>query len=374
MVHPVPRGEHKYARSTYYQLGRGLARLYQHRQSIVGGASALAGAGLAQAGSRLAEQYAARAAPGNIAQPIVARGRSKARRRRRPRIKNNKKLSKDVAQIKKQVSDLRHSENAGLALLTYRLRTATAGSCNDNEQVVITRQVNRINDYETVLGQLLYYNPSDPANLVTADGTTGTFQKQFLFKSISSTIICRNNYQTDADVIIYCAMPKQDTDQAPTTAWDNGIADDAGNTVAQTDFGILPTDFDTSRDLYNFKRMCSKRLSPGQSVKVNKSVHNIDYDPAYVDSHNLTYQKGLKNFGWIIIVKGTIGHDTAVAGEQGMMQAGVDVFQKTVYKVSYDAGVNMSYVYTDNTGFDTFTNGAVQSHQPVSDNKPYSRA
>lgn len=307
------------------------------------------------------------------AAPIKGKSYRK-RGRRKPRYtKSNTKLTKEVASLRKQVVDLKHSENASLGKLTYRKYRAQTMKCNANEQASSRFEVNRTTEMEGVLAQLLYYNPSAPATLVTADGTSGTYQKQFLFKSVYSKLLLRNNYQVDVEVIVYLAKPKVDTSINSSTALTNAIADDAGNVTASTQFGVFPNDFDTFRDLWTLKRVASKDLCPGQSTEVSHSEKDIFYDPALTDSHSLAYQKGFKNFGWFVLIRGTVGHDTAVLGEEGTMQCGVDIMQQDNFVVEYDAGVNLSYIYVDNT-LDTPTNGFVQSQKPVADNLAYSLA
>lgn len=300
------------------------------------------------------------------------------RRDRRAKAKKCNKLSgyalkKEVCKLQNSIKELKHSESASLGQLTYRRHRAHTLVSANNLQNDFVMQVNRVSDYETVLAQLLYYNPSAPATLTGADGTTGTYQKEFLFKSVYSSVHARNNYQTDCEVIIYLCCPKVDTNSNPDTAWDAGIADDAGNTTARTEYGTYPTDYDTFRDTYKAKRVCSKWLSPGQSTEVSYNVKNIMYDPAFVDTHSVAHQRKLKTFNWLVLVKGGIAHDPVITTEQGVIGSGVDIIQKDTYVISYDAGINMSYVYLDNT-LDNPTNGFVQSQKPISDNQIFERA
>lgn len=300
----------------------------------------------------------------------------KARRRKRQnriRKTTKKTVSKDLHQLKKAVQSLKHSEHASLGTMTYRKKTAGKILAAVNAQNSATYSANTYSAMETALAELLYYDPAAPATLVKASAATGTYQKDFLFKSIASKLTVRNNYQIDANVIIYLVQPRIDTSSSPSNAWTDGIANDAGNVIANTDYGTLPTDFDTFRDFWNTKRLCNKVLAPGQSVSVSHGVNNVIYDPSLTDSHSLTYQKTTKNFGFLIIVKGSVAHDT-VADQQGIAAAGVDVVQENTYVVNYDAGVNLSYVHIDNSGLDAFSNAGVQSHQPVPDNISYSVA
>lgn len=293
---------------------------------------------------------------------------------RKPRKKKtrltNRKVKKEVQQLKKKVRDIEHSEKAALGKMTYRRKVADRVIVSENVQNVSVYPVNTTGRYEAVLANLKYYNPSDPANLVTASAATGTYQKDFLIKSVSSKLTLRNNYQSDVEVLVYLCQPKNDTDQSPSAAWSLGIADDPGNITAYTDWGQLPTDFDTFRNFFRTRRLCLKTLSPGQSVQVSHGAADIFYDPAMTDAHALDYQTHLKSFAFMVIIRGTLSHDTSL-DQQAMSAAGVDSYQEDTMVVSYNAGVNLSFVHVDTT-LATITNGAVQSHQPVSDNIGYS--
>lgn len=303
------------------------------------------------------------------AQPKKTGWKRKPRSRAKP-ISKNPKVNKEVLQLKKKVREIEHSEKAALGKMTYRRKIADRITVAENSQAVSVYNANTTGRYEAVLANLKYYNPSDPANLVTASAATGTYQKDFLVKAISSKLTLRNNYQSDVEVLVYLCQPKNDTDQSPSAAWSLGIADDPGNITAYTDWGSLPTDYDTFRNFFRTKRLCLKTLSPGQSVQVSHSVNDVFYDPAMTDAHALDYQTHLKAFSFMVIIRGTIGHDTTL-DQQTMMSAGVDTYQEDTMVVSYNAGVNLSFVHVDTT-LATVTNGAVQSHQPVSDNIGYS--
>jgi len=299
----------------------------------------------------------------------------KSRKPRRTRPKTNKKLSNDVKSIKKKLRSLEHSENASLGQLTYRnLRAYRVVAATASEQKVAdSLAVNNITAYESVLGELLYYNPSAPATLVNAAGTSGTYQKDFLFKTVFGKLTLKNNYQTDCKVLVYLCTPRADTSQSPSSAWTDGIANDAGNVSAITDVGNLPSDFDTFRDFWKAKRVTSQVLAPGQSVQVSNAVNDVNYDPSFSDSHALLYQTKIKAFQWLVIVRGNVGHDTVDSSEVGLLQCGVDILQEETYVVNYDAGINLSYVHVNST-LDTFTNGGVESHQPVADNQGFDMA
>lgn len=304
--------------------------------------------------------------------------RSQKRRHRKLKLKKcrNMKgmaLKKEVCKLSNQIKELKHAESASLGKMTYRSIKAWNHLVGDNVQSDASYAINRPADYETVLANLKYYDPAVPGTLVTASAATGTYQKNFLVKNIFSKLSMRNNYQTDVEVIAYLCTPKSDSSISPASAWTDGITTDAGNITARTEYGCYPTDFDVFRDLWKAKRACSKILSPGQSTEVSHSVQNVEYDPALYDEHSASYQQRFKTFVWLVVLKGTVAHDTAVSAQQGTIAGGLDVIQSETWTIQYDAGVNLSYVVLDTT-LDTPTNSFVQSHQPIADNIGYSVA
>ena len=312
------------------------------------------------------------------AAPIKGKSGKLAREARRKKlqpkkIKSNKNLSSDVVSLKKQVQTLKLSEDATLGRMTYRKNNAYRLLAGDNAQSVSTPYFMRTTDFETVLSNLKYYDPANPATLVTADGTTGTYQKDFLFKSVHSRLNIRNSYGTDAHVIVYECIPRVDTNVTPGAAWTDGVANDPGNITSSSIYNTYPSDFDTFKDFWRSSKIFDSILTPGETGTCSSSSVDIKYDPSFADTHNLVYQKGLKTKSYLIILKGVLAHDSAL-DQQGISACGIDIEQRDVYVVEYDAGVNLSYVMIDNTGLATPTNGFVQGQKPVNDNQAYSVA
>lgn len=298
------------------------------------------------------------------------KNRAKLRKKYKPR--SNAKLTRDVARLKATQKQLKYSDEASNGTMTYRLHTSHQLSAADNVQNSIGYDGWSVANMETALANLKYYDPSNPATLITADATVGGFNKQVHFKSLTTTLHIRNNYQSDCDLVVYLCKPRDDTSIQPTTAWSNGATD--GANVAITDTSLYPNDFKQFRDLWTAKRVQSSILSPGQTVKVSHSVKDIMYDPSTVDEHNLTYQKYYGNFVFLVLIKGVISHDSSLVTQRGLQACGIDILRKRTAIVNYDAGIGLEYVHADTSGFNTPTNGFVQSHQPIPDNVSYSVA
>lgn len=302
----------------------------------------------------------------------------KVRQRKQRRRKYNKcrnltgmKLKKEVCDLKNAVKELKYSENASLGQMTHRYLqlSRVIGSVG----ALKTRwfSANDASNMNSVLSNLKFLNPSTGA-LVTTSGATGSYQRNVLFKHVTSSVEFRNNYQSDVRIKVYLCTTKDDTSIDPETAWSDGYAD-GGNASAVTDLNQYPTDYDVVTDLWNMKLAIDTVLSPGRSVSTKHFIKNIEFDPATYDSHNLTYQKEYKSFGFLLVLEGTIAHDTSTT-EVGLLQTGVDIIWKRTNVVSYNAGVNIKYIHLDTSSITSFTNTGVQSHQPIPDNIGYSQS
>ena len=296
-----------------------------------------------------------------------AENRRKLAKKYRP--KSSRVLTKEVARLKSSVKQLRFSDQASNGTMTWRLWTAHGLLASENLQGVQSFDGFSIANMETALANLKYFDPANPGTLVTADFTTGTYQRQTHFKSMSTTLELRNNFISDCNIVVYLCKPKDDTDIQPHTAWSNGATD--GANVDTTSVATYPSDFTQFKDIWTTKRVINATLSPGQSVSCSHTENDIMFDPSVIDSHNLGYQKEYKNFVFMVVIRGTPSHSSASSATRGLSAAGVDIIRKRTAVVNYDAGIGIEYVHADTSGLNTLTS-AVQSHQPVPDNVSYS--
>lgn len=290
---------------------------------------------------------------------------------RPPKKKASKQqLNLQMIRMKRNIKDLKKIDDQTTGTMTYRrCRTGSVKSqANAQNAEFLIR--NKTTDYETALQNLKYFNPAVPGTLTTASASSGTYQRNILIQKMSHAIDLRNNYQVDADVLVYLCTVRDDTNQSVTDAWNSGVPD-GSNLTDLTDLNQYPTDYNLVKDLYNLKRVYRGRLKPGQSHRVSHAVQDVEYDSSTVDTHSLTYQKEYKTFGFLVIVKGTLSHDTATLAEQGLQQAAVDYESVATMTVKYSAGINISFTHVSNT-YDAFTSSGVQSQKPIPDNVSYS--
>ena len=191
-------------------------------------------------------------------------------------------------------------------------------------------------------------------------------------KSAYLKLTLKNNYQIPCEVDMYMVTPKHDTSSNPLADWQTGIDDNPNTTItAPTQIGQFPTDFDTFTKLWSIKKVFTKTLSPGQSCMVTNTVKDITIDPAYLDANAEAYQRSLKSYAYMYVVRGVLGHEQdAGTSNVGLTQAGVDWHIKSIYKVNYDAGIRLNDVRID-TQLDATIAPFVTS-QKDTDNQIYS--
>lgn len=275
-----------------------------------------------------------------------------------------------MKKLKAQVKELKRVAEADTGTLIFRDMEASRLQCGTNEQASLDVIGSSNTLLEEVLAQLRYYNPSSPSTLVTADGATGSYQKEFYVKRSYAKIELTNNYQVPVDVCIYRCHIRDDTTISPDTAWSGGMTDISN--VGRDNVNIYPSDSQQFVDLWRVEKTLKKTLQPGRSMSTSHSTKSFQYDPSLSDSHTSTYQTRNKAFVFLVVVQGVIGHDTS-ANEIGLLQAGVDIKLSRTFEVKYNAGADIKFIYSTTT-LNSFTNGGVVSSKPVSDNIGYSTA
>jgi len=276
------------------------------------------------------------------------------------------------SRLSKRLSNVERKVRASQGILTYRYKNDFALNSTIGNTVYAFYSVNNVSNMELALAQLRYYDISTPATLVNADGTSGSFLKKFLFKNIYGSLTLRNNYQVPAKVTVYIIRVKDDTSISASTAFTNGLAD-IGNPSSTSPL-VYPTDSGQFNQMWRIMKTCRATLAPGKSMTALGSVKDVMYDPSLTDSHALEYQTRNKMFGFLVRLEGIVGHDTTVATEQGVLPCGVDIDQRYTMTIHYDAGADIKYIHVVDASDTAFTNAAVVSSQPVSDNIGYSIA
>lgn len=296
--------------------------------------------------------------------------RGKPVKRRKKTYKRKTKVNKKIDKCQKAIKDLSAKTDASLGTMTHRRVSSVQAFSQNNEQSAVISEINSKSQIESVLANLKFFDPLNPGTLVTASGTTGTYSRDYLIKSISQKLQVRNNYISDVQVKIYYCTAKEDTDLTPIQSWAAGIPD-GGNAVSVTELCNYPSDYAHFRDLWNTKVVLNTTLSPGQSANVSNTIKSVRYDPAVFDTQIEQYQRDIKSGCFMVVFQGTASHGTGGTIPVGFQIAGLDFIQHTTYVVEYQAGANIKFVHIDNS-LPSLSAGSVQSHQPIADNQSFS--
>lgn len=286
-------------------------------------------------------------------------------RPRRGRVPRKKRT------LKKQVQELKRVAEADTGTHIYRHRGSTIRTASVASMGITSLTGCSTASIEAALAGLRYYNPAVPGTLTTADGTSGTFHKEFYIKRQYSRYLGVNNYQIPCMVTLYVVQTKEDTSISPATAFTNGLTD-VGNPTATSPLVYL-TDSVQFNDLWKIVKSKRAVLQPGDSISLSFAAKPYSYDPSLVDSHTSAYQSALGCHTLVVRIEGVLGHDS-VASEYGSLQAAIDLQEDRVFEINYPAGADIKTIVVNDTSSASFTNVGVVSNKPVSDNQSYSVA
>ena len=297
-------------------------------------------------------------------EPVSRRKPYKTKKKSRKTVRTNRR---EIKQIKKGLRSLKCDQEQSMGRQLMRLSTYYNVNSLAGAQQSVSVGMNIQSEMKTVVSRLLYYDPANPGTLIGADYDTGTYSRDVCFKKIYSKCIATNNYITPCEATIYCCQAKLDTNDSPKTTWINGVDDNPGSGVAaDTALNQYPTDYDTFNKTWKIISTEKRCLKPGESFYSTHSLKDIDFDPALSDLQTTAWQPIVKAFAWMVVVKGTIGHETGT-DDQGILPGGVDVQMDRSYTVRYDSGVNINYIIASDSS--SVTANAVRSNAPVADNQ-----
>lgn len=295
------------------------------------------------------------------------KGLKKAKGKPRGVYKRKAPAYKQVSGLKKQVQQLSKIAKADQGTLIYRTRKTSEQIALMSEQSCVHYPINNVTSIELALAQLRYYDPSAPATLLTADGASGTYSKDFLFKPVYGKIQIRNNYKVPCRVTVYVVEVKNDTGIDPVTAWTNGLAD-VGGPSSVNPMTYL-TDSHQFLDLWKIASTKSYEIPPGNEISCSHSSKSFSYDPSIYDSHNLLYQRAQGAFSFVVKLQGVLCHEP-VTDNQGFSKSGIDVAYYSITTISYNAGADIKTIILSDT-IGLVTTNAVVSNPSVVTNQSY---
>lgn len=286
----------------------------------------------------------------------------------RKAIRSDRK-SKGLGKMKSDIRTLKRDVEGDMGTLVYRKRGVSQSSAAINQNLFISTTGITRTTIEEAIKELRYFDIATPGTLVKADGTAGTYQKEFNIKSSKSSWRVRNNYMVAVKCTLYVFTPRVDTNITPFGAVGAGLLDQ-GN-PDKLSVLIHPTDSIQLKDLWHIANSQTKILQPGQSMVIYHRTGPFQYDPSLMDSHPDLYQKRFHAMTFGLRLEGVIGHDSMTTTVQTSMKAGVDHEERYEITIRYPAGVDLHYIHLNDTGDTAFANGGRATNKPVADGQNY---
>lgn len=292
--------------------------------------------------------------------------RAPAYRRRRYGVMKRQKT------LKAKVDELARAVRAEQGTHLHKLRETgtypvSAGGVDYYSNPFYTAQI------KTALANLRYFDPSNPATLITGvDNTSGTYTRNCRIEWVTRKIEFKNSYQVPVKITVYNCFVKADTSSNIVTLINTSATDQVLN-GDQTSNLIKPFEMTQMRALWRSKGHKSRILQPGQSFTFGTRIPGFDYKPALEDQQGDNYQVRYGAHTWLIRLEGVLSHDTTL-GEYNTGEGSVDYDQRDCLMISYDAGTNLHDIYINDNADPGFTNNPVTGVRPISDNQSFSTA
>lgn len=253
------------------------------------------------------------------------------------RMKGGKQQS-----LKERIKRVEAKASVDMGVHIGRYRAVASLSCGNTTATYYERAFNRISEFEAVIANLQYYDPSNPGTLTTASGATGTFQRDIMFKSIYNCVRARNNYIFPVRLTCYFFQCKGDTNISPNTYRTDGIADVTSSTSTLLTY---PTDSQSLMDQYALVKTLKKTLNPGDEFFGSIVHKDIKYDPSLSDSHTSEFQKRNKAGAILVRIEGIIAHNATTTSTVGTGPGQVDLDYRQTYTIEYPAGAKIKRIF-----------------------------
>lgn len=270
-------------------------------------------------------------------------------------------LSRKVARLQSQVRSVRDLAEQGTGVKTYRERfTYTIDATPVNTVEYLVTNLCGLTSIVRAVTSMNFFDPSTPGTLTIADGNTGSYQREYLFDpSFKYTV--RNNSNNPCTVRSYLCLPKNMTGNSPLTLMEAGFSD-KGSGLNNSPLAY-PTDSDVLLQMWRIHQSHIKYLQPGQQFTVSYKHSDFKYDPSFVDTEAFNYQPQLCGASILWRVEGCLVHDNVDTSLVGWNRSKVDISTQSTYKISYDAGSNISYIEVFDDS-DTVTDTAIVANKP----------
>lgn len=299
--------------------------------------------------------------------PIRAADWSQARKRQRVYKRRGVKRKREP--IAKQLRDIRRKLNATTTTYVWRKRAYDrVESSGNNVSTKASFSGNSLTYVEQAIDSLKYYDPSAPSALVSADFTSGSYNKQVMLSG-NSRLLVKNNYTVSCKCTVYVVVPRGDTSITANTAVENGWTD--VGLLFTTGVNQYPEDSLQFMQMWKIVKKKKKILKIGQAMTAGFKIREFMYNPALADAHTETFQPRYQAHQYLIRVEGILAHDNSL-DQQGLLRGGVDVQIDTTIVAKYDGGADIKFVEIQDDGAQ-FTGTAQVNVPSISENISYAR-
>lgn len=296
------------------------------------------------------------------------RGAGSYKRSNFKRRKTSMARPKLVAKVKKNTTKLNRVAkvvDATTGTHTYRRQQTTQTGSNFGSHMVVSVTGNSLLTTQAVLERLQYYDPSNPGTLLTGNGNTGDFQREFLFTRLTTKLTLNNQGFVPTNVRIYQCYPKEDTNIRPEAAWKNGLefqlldfsSTTGGTGPSVENFLSRPTDSEEFNNLWRTENFQEVRLQPGGQYTASVNLGGFTYDPTFHGDHAQAYKSSIKGMLWMIVSHGDNVTNSTNSDINVNRTDQLHIMHEETYEVKYDAGVSLNTLQYDNTGYDNSANG-----------------
>lgn len=296
-------------------------------------------------------------------------GKSKKQKSLKRKRSKPSGLARDVKRLKKGLKRVAVLADQGTGHKTYRERFTTQVGSSGFSNTADYTSIGLLTKFgiERSLTTMSFFDPSNPAVFIIADGNSGSFQRQYEMTP-SFKISMRNNYLVGVRLKWYLLLPKMQTTVDPVNAIDTGLSDKGISPVSNV--LCFPTDSDIFNELWRIDRSGSRIVEGGQCIKLSYSTPTFLWDPAYDDVFNKTYYPQASGANLLVRLEGLVGHDPVIPLNLGSLPNGLDIQTTTTVQISYDAGMNISYIETSDNSEDPSVDGVV-SVKPQARNQDF---
>ncbi len=294
----------------------------------------------------------------------MKRHRGRARHRRGKRKPSLAKKVKRLSRAVKKVKDLAEQGTGELLYrerFTYQLQLIATNEANYNSFNLCAIQA-----IERSLGAVKFYDPAAPATLVTTNVNTGTFQREYLFHN-SYQMVIRNNFVVPVKLRMYIVVPKTQTSLTPEAAITAGYNDKGTGLLSSALMYFSDSDIFTQTWRIVKSKIC---ILQGGS-QINWSYHHpvFKYDPTVEDTFNENFYPQYGGASLLARIEGVIGHDNVTPTLVGSMAVAIDVQTTSVFRILYDAGVNLKNIVVNDSSATIAYNGATITQKPQAINQ-----